>query len=458
MDQVQVDRNTFTRLVAGAAKAGSMLIYNSDATNTVNLTDIDAGNPATASSVPLGPTQAVVVDGNTDVYAFATVGTPVVYLIPGATSFFQRPSLAAIGGASVFVQATVPGGSIPLNSLWFDTANASLQTWNGTMWVNQQFDANQLIQAATILGTQIANNAITAGKVANGTLTSAQLAAAAGILGTQIANATITSGNIAANTIVAANIAANTITAAQLAAGIVYAGIIDGTTVKAASFIGGNYYGYDGGVAAAGKLSVSVVPGTANVTDSAGNIALPGHTVYQTPLATGSIAFNMQQGILTWYQWGGASWAFGASMDWTVPNNFVEFLLAPIRSISGTRANPTLITTDSRTNFGVFGTGFGAGTPAPWQALCPTGAGGVQDVVIGGQILTTAATAANSTMVSLIKAPAVQQDWIVPNNVSGYTAPARVVRVDTSGNVRLLAAANAANQFVILDGIRVTNG
>jgi len=227
------------------------LIQNVDTNNTVYLGDDKDVTPANPMlSAPLMPGQTAVANGECDVYAIAAPGqTVAVNVMVGFSSFFQPPNLSAIGGASVFVQASTPHGKIPLNSIWFNIGNGSLNTYDGNSWNSQQFDANQLIQVATILSAQIASQAITTSKiasgavtatqVANGTLTTAQLAAAAGILGGQIANATITSGNIAANTIVAANIAANTITAAQLAAGIIYAGIVNGTTIQGGTFIVG---------------------------------------------------------------------------------------------------------------------------------------------------------------------------------------------------------------------------
>lgn len=218
----------------------------------------------------------------------------------------------------------------------------------------------------------------------------------------------------------------------------------------------GEFY-YDG-TPATGNLSASSVPGSVNVSDGHGNVALPGHSVYQTPIALNTIAFSLQQGIIIWYTWNGSNWGIGPSIDWTLANGFIEFLGAALRSFAGTRSNPTIISTDSVTNFGAFGPNFGAGGPAPWQTLMPTGAGNTGTVRLGGQVLTTAATAANATMVSLLANPARQQDFITPNNISGYVAPARVVRVDTSGNVRLLPAAGAAGQFVMLDGIDVLLG
>lgn len=217
----------------GTGESIPVLIVNQDAANTIYVSYRNQSKVGDPNTVPLQPGQSVIMDGARTLYVIGPTGTANAVIIPGGTNFFQPTNLSAIGGAKVFVQSATPTGTIPLNSVWFDTANNSLQTWNGSAWVNQQFNATQLIQIATI----------TASQVANATLTTTQLAAAAGILGTQIANATITSGNIAANTIVAGNIAANTITAAQLAAGIIYAGIVDGTTIQGAIFRAKNSFG-----------------------------------------------------------------------------------------------------------------------------------------------------------------------------------------------------------------------
>lgn len=390
---------TSTRLV----EAGSdpCLIKNEDATFSAFISYENSIDTAALSNcIILAPGGNIAVDGSRDVFGIGnfTTGTIDISIVEGGTSFFRPASLSALGGIKVFIQATAPTQppTIPVNSIWLQQTAGIVTgyfTWNGSIWVQQVFNASDVIAVGTIIANLIA-------------------------------------------------------------AGTIVGGIVDGTTIKAGSFIGGNYFGYAGGSAVAGELSVSVIPGTANVTDSVGNLALPGHTVYQTPLAVNSIAFNMQQGILTWYQWNGSSWAFGASMDWTVPNNFIEFLLAPIRSISGTRANPTLIETDGWTTFGAFGAGFQAGGIAPQQKLYPDGS-----IHLRGQILSSAATAANSTMVTLFGSPAQNMSWVVPTNAAGYTPAAgslpRVITIDTAGNVRLQPTTSAANQFVLLDGVIV---
>jgi hypothetical protein len=269
---------------AQAGTATPMLVVNLDTANTVWVGNTSLVSPGGTQAIPLGPQCSLAFDGSSALYAVCEPGTSLqIGMIPGGTSYFLPASLSSIGGAKVYVQGGAPAGNIPVNSIWFNTTNGSLQTWNGSAWVNEQFSAQSLIQAATILGTQIADQAVTASKVADGTLTASQLAAAAGILGTQIANATITSGNIAANTIVASNIAANTITGAkiaantitsgniqantigvsQLVANLVYAGIVNGTTITGATFVAtgtsGEILVYNG-TPATGNLILSVSP------------------------------------------------------------------------------------------------------------------------------------------------------------------------------------------------------
>jgi hypothetical protein len=236
------------QLVIGSGPAGTQLVYgntespvpvliqNIDPLNTLYLgvdSAVNVANPL--ENAPLAPGQSTVASGCTDVFGIAAPGQNVALaLYAGVTSFFQPPSLASIGGAAVYVQATAPvstpANPIPANSLWFNTTLNTIETWNGSLWVIQPLNAQNMLVAASI----------TAAQVASGTLTSAQLSTAAGILGTQIAAGTIQGNNIAADTIVAANIAANTITSAELAAGIVYAGIVDGTQINGGTFLAGN--------------------------------------------------------------------------------------------------------------------------------------------------------------------------------------------------------------------------
>lgn len=242
-------------------------ILNTDASNTVYVSDTPNPMVGGSNTLPLLPGASVAFGSTAAVYALSAGPVIAVALLPAGTQYFVPASLSQLGGARVYVQAGQPTGNIPPNSIWFNTTLNALETWNGTAWVIQQLSGQELILPATLLGSQLAN----------GTLTSAQLAAAAGILGSQIASGTITSENIAANTIVAGNIAANTITAAELAANIVYAGIVNGTTITGATLIGE-------GTGNEGLFYSSSPPSTSNIVASISAVQdtdAPGNTVYQ---------------------------------------------------------------------------------------------------------------------------------------------------------------------------------
>jgi hypothetical protein len=235
----------------GNSNAPPILIINPDISNTVWVNWSTAGpNLAIGgpNSIPLGPGQSVVIPGTQTIYVIGTPGTAATIVIPGGTAFFQPTTASAIGAVQVFVQAATPTGVIPLNSIWIDTTNGSINNWNGTIWVQQEFNASNLIQAGTI---------------------------------------------------VASLIEANTITAALLAAGIVYAGIIDGTTVNAATFNGSTFNGTNFTINADGAFFYSAAPAANNLilsvctivgfVDPYGNNILSGTTSY-TPVSGGYAA------------------------------------------------------------------------------------------------------------------------------------------------------------------------
>ena len=76
-------------------------------------------------------------------------------------------------------------------------------------------------------------------------------------------------------------------------------------------------------------------------------------------------------------------------------------------------------------------------------------------VSLTGETITTANTAANATMFTLPAGyrPSANKAFLVPNNFSGYTAPARVITISTAGVVAVAPTGTLGN-FVLLDGIR----
>lgn len=96
----------------------------------------------------------------------------------GSAGFTGAPlTLIQLGGIKVYVQAAAPTGTIPVNSIWINTTNGSINNWNGSGWVQQEFNAQNLIQAGTIVAALIEANTITASQIAANTITGAQIAA-----------------------------------------------------------------------------------------------------------------------------------------------------------------------------------------------------------------------------------------------------------------------------------------
>lgn len=149
---------------------GPTLIQN-PGPNTVYLGDDDSILPSDATGiVPFGTNGSLTVDGSSSLYGITLSGqTQALTLISGGLNFFSPPSvptLAQLGGISLFVQPNAPVGTIALNSLWFNTtAPVSLNYWNGAAWVTQAFAGNQIIQASTIVASLIAAGIILAGVV-----------------------------------------------------------------------------------------------------------------------------------------------------------------------------------------------------------------------------------------------------------------------------------------------------
>lgn len=107
----------------------------------------------------------------------------------------QGITIHTLGGTAVTIASSAPS-SPNINDIWINSGTGLISQWNGTSWVAITFNAQNTIQAGTIV-----------------------------------------SSLIAAGTIVASNIAAGTITAALLAAGIVVAGIVDATTITGAKIV-----------------------------------------------------------------------------------------------------------------------------------------------------------------------------------------------------------------------------
>lgn len=216
-----------------------------------------------------------------------------------------------IGGTQVITGTSQPVAPTP-GTVWINPAQGNaVMVWNGGAWVAAQFGA-QAIAPGSLTATQIAANAgITAQQVAfsvtdiGGTKITFSATPPAspnpGDLwydsghgyrlsqwsGSAWAPYQFGTQAIAAGSVTAALIAANTITAAQIAAGTITGNEIKaGVSLQTPVIIGTDFLITPGGAffytgsPAPGNLSVSVVPGSSQVTDPVGNVALAGSTVY----------------------------------------------------------------------------------------------------------------------------------------------------------------------------------
>lgn len=161
----------------------------------------------------------------------------------------------------------------------------------------------------------------------------------------------------------------------------------------------------------------------------------------QLNVATASNLFYIQGGTI-------------GSLNYLIQLSFTLMSISvALNAVAGTSTNPTLISTDGWTTITSFSTGFQAGSPAPQYALEPVGIGGsVGNVRLRGQVIANATNAADAAMFSVPYTFARNQDYVTPTNASGYSAGNRVVRVASSGTIRLEPSSSNTN-FVLLDGI-----
>jgi hypothetical protein len=160
----------------GSQGAPPLLVVNQDPTSTIYVGYRTTLSPGAPNALPIAPGESYVLDGTNSLFAVVPAGTQALPLIvvPGGTSYFQPTTLSNIGGIACFVQATMPVGSgFPINSIWFDQATQALYTWNGSTWIQQEFNATELITAGTIVATLIAAGTIVAGIVNGTTITAA---------------------------------------------------------------------------------------------------------------------------------------------------------------------------------------------------------------------------------------------------------------------------------------------
>jgi hypothetical protein len=385
-------QNGYVQVISKVGDQGAVYLYNNDASQTIYLTDNPAGNPASVDAIPLGPLTGVSLDGNSDVFAFMlTPGTSAILsLIPGGGSFFQPASLSAIGGASVFIQASTPTGTIPNGSIWLKTSGGTViafSTWNGSSWVQQSFNATDLLTAGTIIANLVA-------------------------------------------------------------AGTVIAGIVDSTTITAATFKGNAWQEDSNGAVFYDPLSGDLFASTASrlFVDSFGNNITYGHAAYN--YAAGK-AIALNDGVLEYLYLIGGAWTnvAGISADSTgritINNNTV---------ITGTITPQAELTNgfaiDSATPPPVTATQCATYTDANATAMEYRTGSGLVAYVPAVQVDTGTRTLGNSTT-----AVAITRTWNIPANdafVSGTLGTIYEIIANYTGTVEL---ATVIQFGIILDGV-----
>lgn len=167
-DTIQIGPNVTATQVINAGDGNTLVSNNGPA--TVYFGDTNAIRAADASGViPVTSGGYFTVDGKSDLFACVVPGTTAqLSLLAGGLNFFAPTNLSLLGGAAVFVGTTAPTGTIPLNSIWFNTTLNALEYWNGAAWTIQAFSGSELIQAGTIVASLIAAGTVVAG-IVNGT-------------------------------------------------------------------------------------------------------------------------------------------------------------------------------------------------------------------------------------------------------------------------------------------------
>lgn len=135
-------------------------------------------------TIPPGATTTsprIVLDGVRGAIFVYTNGGPTGALIgswagQSGTDPYGNPYPAGlnVGGSNnsnqptIYVQATAPTAPIVTNSVWINTTNNSVNTWSGSAWVQQGFNAANLLLNGTITAALLVANIVVAG-IVNGT-------------------------------------------------------------------------------------------------------------------------------------------------------------------------------------------------------------------------------------------------------------------------------------------------
>lgn len=390
--------------------------------------------------------------------------------VDGSAEFRDIVLPEGSGGAIITIGAVAPA-SPHQGDLWLDTAaGLELSQWNGAQWVAYQWGTNAIADGAVT--TALIN--FTARDIGGITTTVSAAAPASpqnGDLWYDSSNGyklnqyeagawtayQYGTDAIAAGSITAELIAANTITTAQLAAGIIYAGIVDGTTISAATFLGADFE-----VNAAGEFYYSGAPAAGNLIFSISNV--DGTDAYGNRWVSGTTYYsgNTLTSLFVSYRAGGIYFGTLQNADGGTGGLIFE---APLTTrIVGVLAatNPSTGNSDEGWHNFTLASGWAAGTDAngtsypPAYKLMPDGTVALRGIIVTPASGTVLGVAFNSVALASPYVPA--SGTPLPTGVVVQASGAHVgtVEIHPNGNVELEGNFTTSNNVKLDCTVRVS--
>lgn len=234
--------------------AGMFTVFGLTAGTTyyARLVGVDAYGNTTSPSTQASSSTGLTTSGD---YGTATIDA-------GAVSFNAR----TIGGITTTVGSTTPSSPVT-GDIWLDSSSGAIvhKRYNGSSWVTQAWGSDSL-SANCITATQIAAGAVTAGAIAAGSITTAKLDASA-VTADKIAASAITADKISAGAITSTKLSSDAIDGKTITGSVIRTSAGSSRVVLADSFVdiltfyfGGSaqasMYGFSGGVAVSGNVSI----------------------------------------------------------------------------------------------------------------------------------------------------------------------------------------------------------
>jgi hypothetical protein len=240
---------------------------------------------------------------------------------------------------------TCPSADYPVGALYFNTSTNKLNRCESSGWVYATLVADL---QGEISSSQIADNAVVAGKIAANAVTASSLAADSVVAGKIAAGAIASSDILADYVVVNSKLAANSVTASNLAANSVIAGKISAGAVNASNILANGIVVEDKLAAnavtankiAAGAIQAAHIGAGAITTDklSAVNIVASNgsyltsvgwklnSTGLTTRYPTATTTYFLADGQIHVYSWSGSAWVERANLG--VSSSLAEDVVA----------------------------------------------------------------------------------------------------------------------------------